>query len=490
MGLVARKLKHSTVYYVVVYWSGAPAPIWEHAGTDKRNAERLDRQRRREVADGTYQPKTGTGGLTVRAFVERWGAKRTNRTADTDRARLRDHVLVHPFADMRMADVEPRHVLALVELIKATKLAAKTVANIFGVLRTMFRDAHLEQVVSRDPCVLPRNTIKRAQRRERAVYSREDVRRLTTGADVDPDRRMFATLAFYLGAREGELCGLLWSDWDREAAPLGCMRVERQYGGGDLKTDAMRKVPVHPDLAAALAAWWAGGFELVYCRRPTLRDHIVPMRPRAANRHPLKPHHTKSSAYKLFVATCKQAGVETKDHALHTTRHTFITWARRGGARKEVLERVTHNAKGDIVDQYTHFDWQPLCEAVASLRYIDPPQDLRRGDGNGGDSAVASVQVDPPIVAQLHASSATRTVSIPGASTAEPLVAKGGRKSSQGNPQGARRRLTPARLLEECLGLATGRVPSGNAEGEVAARLRRVAKTLATTAAPRARRSA
>jgi hypothetical protein len=44
---------------------------------------------------------------------------------------------------------------------------------------------------------------------------------------------------------------------------------------------------------------------------------------------------------------------------------------RRGGAWKEVLEKVTHNARGDIVDAYTHWDWAPLCEAVLCLQMRD-----------------------------------------------------------------------------------------------------------------------
>jgi hypothetical protein len=54
----------------------------------------------------------------------------------------------------------------------------------------------------------------------------------------------------------------------------------------------------------------------------------------------------------------------------HSTRHTFITWARRGGARADVLEVVTHNAAGRMIDQYTHWDWAPLCDAVACLDYL------------------------------------------------------------------------------------------------------------------------
>jgi hypothetical protein len=53
---------------------------------------------------------------------------------------------------------------------------------------------------------------------------------------------------------------------------------------------------------------------------------------------------------------------------LHATRHTFITLARRGGARAEVVEQISHNARGTIVDHYTHWDWEPLCEAVLALQ--------------------------------------------------------------------------------------------------------------------------
>jgi hypothetical protein len=148
------------------------------------------------------------------------------------------------------------------------------------------------------------------------------------------------------------------------AAPLGSMNVVTQYSDEPLKTDHPRKMPVHPELARCLNWWWSEGFELTYCRKPVLDDFIVP------NRHPRSRGggaHTKSSAYKAMERACKAVGVRFE--GCHLTRHTMITWARRGGARADVLERVTHNATGAIIDQYTHFDWEPLCEAVLCLDY-------------------------------------------------------------------------------------------------------------------------
>jgi hypothetical protein len=51
-------------------------------------------------------------------------------------------------------------------------------------------------------------------------------------------------------------------------------------------------------------------------------------------------------------------------------RHTFITSCRNGGALAEVVEKITHNASGDIIDQYTHFAWDPLCAAVLCLTLV------------------------------------------------------------------------------------------------------------------------
>ena len=38
-----------------------------------------------------------------------------------------------------------------------------------------------------------------------------------------------------------------------------------------------------------------------------------------------------------------------------------------------MLQKITHNVRGTMVDQYTHWHWQPLCEAVLCLSYQQPP---------------------------------------------------------------------------------------------------------------------
>lgn len=60
----------------------------------------------------------------------------------------------------------------------------------------------------------------------------------------------------------------------------------------------------------------------------------------------------------------------------HGFRRLFISDARSGGARKDVLERITHNASGEIIDIYTTWEWSTLCGAVGCLQPAGGPDGL------------------------------------------------------------------------------------------------------------------
>jgi len=49
----------------------------------------------------------------------------------------------------------------------------------------------------------------------------------------------------------------------------------------------------------------------------------------------------------------------------------MISAARSNRARGDVLEQITHNARGAIIDVYTAWEWPALCEAVNCLK-VDP----------------------------------------------------------------------------------------------------------------------
>ncbi len=67
---------------------------------------------------------------------------------------------------------------------------------------------------------------------------------------------------------------------------------------------------------------------------------------------------------------------------------------------------MKHNAKGAVIDRYTHWDWKPLCDAVACLSYSP-----HSGEGSApeptADRAIPAERLAPLYDASYDASSET-----------------------------------------------------------------------------------
>ena len=312
-------------------------------------------------------------------FVKAWGRDRRNRNAADDRRIIETYLRSRPWlADLPCEEFRPRHAERLVRELLATEsaqtgraLGEKYVSNIYGLFCSACSDARRQELMIVDPCILPRGLLSRKYRRgTRRPYTLENVVRLT---EPQTEAGVFAALVFFTGMREGEICGTRWREIDEGATPLGSIHLTAQYAGQPLKTERApgersRKIPIHPVLAEKLGWWRREGFELTNCRNPDPADFVIPRRENG--RVDKFVHHTKKTGAHLWARACREAGVEGQ--TLHATRHTFVTLARRGGARAEVVERITHNAAGTIVDHYTHWDWEPLCQAVLAIRLPAP----------------------------------------------------------------------------------------------------------------------
>lgn len=364
MAVVSRKRARKTVLYVVTYWNGRQH--WERCQSgDRRDAERLDAKRKDEVRSKIYTPPKSGARSTVARYAAGWIKARKNRSADNDSYCMDIALSDKTFAELQLDAVRPRHVHALIDALKAAdRWSPKTITNALGVVKTMFRDAVIEEDIPSNPCVIPRGKLSRRPAKQRTAYTQSEVELLLGRSGVQ--RRAFVALAICTGMRAGEICGRRWRDWDRSTAPLTALLCNSQYDGAPLKGDdgeraRPRTIPVHPVLEAVLRWWWAEGWELVNRRRPMPDDWIVP------SSRGVEQCYTKSGATKLWALACKDAGVTSR--SLHSTRHTFITFARRASGRTDLVESITHNAAGATIDQYNHFEWEPRCAVVASVVY-------------------------------------------------------------------------------------------------------------------------
>ena len=145
--------------------------------------------------------------------------------------------------------------------------------------------------------------------------------------------------------------------------PLGRLVVASSYSIKKkavkaVKTERPREVPVHPTLAKVLATWKLSGWEQMMGRKPNAEDLLIPSR--------LGEHRSVNHSLKRFHEDCDR--IELRRRRQHDLRRSFITLARTDGARRDVLEVITHGPRGNIVDIYTSLPWPLLCEEVAKLQ--------------------------------------------------------------------------------------------------------------------------
>lgn len=378
MSVQERKRKTGITYYVTNTWNGKP--VWERSGTNKRQAEIDDRAMRKSIEKGTYVPKSGLKRLTVAGECDLLSKALTGPSAEIYTSRLRLHVLSRSWlAEMVASEVRSEHVQQLVEELRSERkpdgsrrLSDQTIANVLEVIRLVFAKAVKAKRLTDQPVDLSEAKLVDSDV-EREPYTRAEAALLTRHTSIRLPTRVLNALALYTGAREGEVCGLRWSDVDVDA-PLHCLHIRRQYEGRPLKTKLPRRVPVHPDLAAILNGWATLGFELHVGRKPQPEDPIVP----CVHRGELRSY-TKHGYYQAFIRGCRVAGVTPK--TLHSTRHTFISLCRRANCNDARLAEITHGKslkrKRKTIDRYTHRDWLELCEVVLLIDFdaIDAHQD-------------------------------------------------------------------------------------------------------------------
>jgi hypothetical protein len=79
--------------------------------------------------------------------------------------------------------------------------------------------------------------------------------------------------------------------------------------------------------------------------------------------------------------------MELRRRRIHDTRRTMITLALNDGARRDVLQGITHGNKGDIIDLYNSPLWSLKCQEMAKLR-------IRRVPPAGLGTVLGTVGVD------------------------------------------------------------------------------------------------
>ena len=321
----------------------------------------------RDVREGTTPSTPGAmtapKAITVKDYIERWLEDRKGLSLASwsdDANRLRKHV-VPLIGNLDLTAVRPSDVRDVVLFHrKANKLAPRTIRHVFATMAIMFGDAIADELIATSPCVLrkgvlPKKVDKDPDWRATAIYDRSEIQKLLFDPRVLQDRRVFYALKALAGLRHSEAAGLRWSHFNEELEPLAGLDL------GKTKTGVPRSIPVHPALHEVLTEWKGAGWERIFGRPPTDGDLIVPTRNMTMRQ---SPEAQKALHDDLAL-------LELRPRRGHDLRRTFITIAQVDGARKDILEAISHGPRGDIVSVYTTFPWPALCAEVAKLK-IEP----------------------------------------------------------------------------------------------------------------------
>jgi integrase len=354
---------------------------WKNLPTRYRVGEEQSaatlRRLTQERLDAGQDLETASGGIpTVQAFGKVFLEKRRMvgvRSVDDDESRLRTHIFP-TIGAMKLDEVEARHVAELIEQVRASRRAPRTVRNIYSVVRALFRDAQIAGYVHANPCILTHYQLGRVRDgkkgwRAGALFSREELQVLISDDRVAWDRRVLYGLSGLGALRHGEAAGLRWRQVVTGLEPLGRLIVLTSYDQGDTKTGAERWMPLHPVLAAILAEWRMRGWSEQQERAPGLDDLVVPhSKPGNRGRRVVfGGMRSDHDSYKRLRLDLEALGLRRR--RFHDLRRAFITLAREDGAEKDILHLCTHGAPGqDVMELYTSFGWATLCKQVAALQ--------------------------------------------------------------------------------------------------------------------------
>jgi integrase len=351
------------------------------AGPSRRRAEGMLRELQHDVEDGRYVPSA----ISVLELGRKWLVEHVQPNlkpgaAATYRGTFYGHV-APALGAVRLDDVRPQMIMALLGRKRAEGLSEETVGKIRRHVHAMFAFAQDAGLLSVNPADAARARGSRHVRRRARGTQLSPVQIKRFLDECSPRWRPFFTLALDSGLRRGELIGLRWRDVDLLQRILYVRRSIGAYdepnAAGDeqrltTKTEAgQRLVPILDGAQAALEELYAAANDtdddapvFATVERKHGRDGAM----RATGR-PLSPRMVT----RVFRRYADRAGLAPTVR-LHDLRHTAITNAIGQGEDILLVAAFAGHAKtSTTVDVYGHLMPDRVRQAARRMRSVSGP---------------------------------------------------------------------------------------------------------------------
>lgn len=293
--------------------------------------------------------------MTLSEWLDQWLAQMavTLRPSTLERYRqdMKNHVIPH-LGKKRLTQITAADLRKLYETLKcggrinprpgqSRGLSSATVHSIHATLHHALKAARDQGLIPANPAdeVDPPKVIRQPMK----VLNEEQLDIFKGVIQKDAIWHDFFYTELTTGLRRGEICGLMWSDFDERTGTLKISRTLRcEKGGrlvaGDTKTYAgTRKILLPPSTAELLRERKRKSYSIWIFHDP--------LRPEA----PVNP----ASAYAQLKKILARAGLP--DIRFHDLRHTFATHALASGVDAKTLAGILGHTKASFtLDTYTH----------------------------------------------------------------------------------------------------------------------------------------
>lgn len=331
---------------------------------------------------------------TVTDWAYEWCNDREERgvkCAPSDRSRLEKYALPY-LGDVLLEQLRPRHVLEMVEKLKALAAASetgtpapRTIHHVYNTLHSMMRSAIVKELFfGANPVALelgdmPKKVDADREWRALATFETWEIEKLISSPLIPVERRVQYVLKALEAMRHGEVAGMCWRHRVRNAMPLPKLNIVQAWSTPNkelkrTKNDETRVVPEHPVTTAILDAWHDVHWERIYGRKPTPDDFIVPARTGSCV--------DAGDANEAFKRDLKALGLrveagERRDRGGHDLRSWFMTQTIDDGADSLIADRFTHAPPKTVTAGYRRFSWDTLCRELQKLRVTLDGEPLR-----------------------------------------------------------------------------------------------------------------
>lgn len=273
-----------------------------------------------------------------------------------------DRSIYPALGDLKIPDITPANISALLLSIQAEKKAHATVIKCYTILHSLFKMAYMADAIPRNPMDKVERPKPRKEETQAPVEacSIDELRHILQCLEQEPLKwQALVRLLMDTGIRRGECCGLKWKDVDFQINTITvtgnlCYTPQKGIYLDTPKNGKPRIVDVAPAVMAILRALRSEQADRAISAFVFTQDGSPePMHPQSPTRY-----------LKKFSERYGIPGLHP-----HKLRHSFASVAITNGADiASVSEKLGHSDKAVTLRMYTHADQDSIKRASQIFR--------------------------------------------------------------------------------------------------------------------------